>query len=188
MDSFRWIAVVLSMVLGLGVTRLLSSAVEVFRSRHQAKMDWVPFVWAGCVFIWQLQFWWAIIELPGLVKAWSVGSFLVLVSLTLLLFVSAGLVLPPSMLEQNDSLKGSFERDGRWALVSLSAYFAVALIADWMFWNVSPVSSYGVFLVVLTILPLAFVRSRSRRLREAITLLYIPLSLWAALVLSRPSY
>jgi hypothetical protein len=93
MDSFRWIAVVLSMILGLGVTRLLSSAVEVFRSRHQAKMDWVPFVWAGCIFIWQLQFWWGIIELPSLVKAWSVGSFLVLVSLTLLLFVSAGLVL-----------------------------------------------------------------------------------------------
>jgi hypothetical protein len=188
MDSFRWIAVVLSMILGLGVTRLLSSTVEVFRSRHHAKMDWVPFVWAGCVFIWQLQFWWAIIELPGLVKAWSVGSFLVLVSLTLLLFVSAGLVLPPSMLEKNDSLKGSFERDGRWALLSLSAYFPVALFADWMFWNVSPVSPYGGFLGILTILPLVCVWSRSRRVREVITVLYVPFSIWAALVLSRPSY
>jgi hypothetical protein len=188
MDSFRWIAVVLSMILGLGITRLLSSVVEVFRSRNQVELDWVPFVWAGCIFIWQLQFWWGIIELPSLLKAWSLGSFLTLVSLTLLLFVSAGLVLPPSMLEKNDSLKRAFDRDGRWALVSLSAYFAVALFADWMFWNVPPVSSWGAFLAGLTILPLVCVWSRSRRVQEAITVLYIPLSIWAAFVLSRPSY
>jgi len=47
MDSFRWVAVVLSIILGLGVTRLLSSAVEVFRSRNQAHLDWVPLAWEG---------------------------------------------------------------------------------------------------------------------------------------------
>jgi hypothetical protein len=34
------------MILGLGITRLLSSVVEVFRSRHRAELDWVPFVWS----------------------------------------------------------------------------------------------------------------------------------------------
>ena len=188
MDSFRWIAVVLSMILGLGVARLLSSVVEAFRSRNQAQMDWVPFAWAGCIFLWQLQFWWGIIELPGIIKAWTIGSFLTLISLTLLLFVSAGLVLPPSKLEKNESLRDSFERDGRWALVSLSAYFAVALFTDWLLWSVSPVSSWGAFLMVLIILPLVFTWSRSRRVQVVITVLYIPLCIWAALVLSRASY
>ena len=71
MDSFRWIAVALSMILGLGVTRLLSAFVAVFRSRKHSKLDWIPLAWAGCIFLWQLQFWWAIIELPGLIRVWN---------------------------------------------------------------------------------------------------------------------
>lgn len=188
MESFRWIAVVLSMILGLGVTRLLSSCVELFRARGQTRMDWIPLVWAGSIFLWQLQFWWGVLELPHLMKTWTIGSFLTLVSLTLLLFVSAGLVLPSSKLEKNDSLRAAFERDGRWALVSFSVYFALALFTDWLLWGVSPVSLWGALLVALGILPLVFVFSQSRRLQEVITLLYIPLSIWAALSLSPASY
>ena len=145
MDSFRWIAVALSMILGLGVTRLLSAFVAVFRSRRHSKLDWIPLAWAGCIFLWQLQFWWAIIELPGLIRVWTLGSFLTLVCLTLLLFVSAALVLPSSELAEKDSLAASFDRDGRWSLVSLSAYFVLAVVADWVFWNVSPMSRWGAF-------------------------------------------
>jgi|GEM_PF-3674649 len=81
MDAFKWISVVLSMILGLGVTRLLAATVAVFRSRKRARLDWVPLAWAGCIFLWQLQYWWAIIELPGMIQHWTIGSFLMLVSL-----------------------------------------------------------------------------------------------------------
>jgi hypothetical protein len=47
MDTFRWVAVGLSMILGLGVTRLLTSAVSVIRSRHHAEVHWMPLVWAA---------------------------------------------------------------------------------------------------------------------------------------------
>jgi len=188
MDAFKWISVVLSMILGLGVTRLLSALVTVFRSRKRAGLDWVPLAWAGCIFLWQLQYWWAIIELPGMMDEWTLGSFLMLVSLTLLLFVSAALVLPFTELKEDDTLRASFERDGRWGLVSLSAYFALAIVTDWVLWGVPPFSTWGAFLIALMILPLACVWSRSRRVQAAITILYIPLTIWAALGLSRPSY
>jgi hypothetical protein len=119
---------------------------------------------------------------------WTLGSFLTLVCLTLLLFVSAALVLPSTELAEKDSLTASFERDGRWSLVSLSAYFVLAAIADWVFWGVSPMSRLGASLSALTILPLAFLWSRSRRVQQVVTLLYIPLSIWAALELSPASY
>lgn len=188
MDSFRWIAVALSMILGLGVTRLLSAAVAAFRSRHHVQLDWIPLVWAACIFLWQLQYWWAVIELPSLVHTWTLISFLILISLTLLLFVAAALVLPPHELNEKDSLRASFERDGRWALVALSLYFALAILADWMLWSVSPLSIQGELLAALILLPLVFICNRRRWVQSTITLLYIPLSLWAALVLSPASY
>lgn len=188
MSSFRWIAVALSMILGLGVTRLLSALVAVFRSRAHSRLDWVPLAWAGCIFIWQLQFWWAIIELSSLVKGWTIGYFLTLVFLTLLLFVSAALVLPSSELKADEDLATSFERDGRWSLLALAAYFLLAAIADWLFWNVSAVSREGGYLMGLILLPLIYLRARSRRLQVAITASFILLSVWAAWSLSPASY
>lgn len=188
MDSFRWIAIALSMILGLGVTRLLSGSIAVFRSRTHSKLDWIPLAWAGCIFLWQLQFWWAIIELPGLVKVWTLGYFLTFVGLTLLLFISAALVLPPTELSRDESLSAAFERDGRWSLVSLSAYFVLALVADWCFWHASPISLGGASLAGLIALPLVFLRSKSRRMQEIVTLLYVPLSILVALELSPASY
>lgn len=188
MDSFRWISVALSIILGLGITRLLSSYVMVFTSRTRSRPDWIPLAWGGCIFVWQLQFWWAIIELPVMIKTWTPGFFLILVCLTLLLFVSASLVLPTTEAAHREGLRASFERDGRWALLSVSAYFVLALVADWVFWKVPPFSLWGAALLALAVLPLAFIASRSRRAQAAITVVYVLLSAWAALMLSPASY
>jgi hypothetical protein len=165
------------MVLGLGITRLLSALVEVFRSRETVKLDWVPLVWAGCIFLWQLQYWWAIIELPGLVNSWTPGAFVVLVSLPLFLFVSAALVLPPSKEGGTRTLRESFARDGRWALVSMSAYFGLAL-----FCQLVALGGLSRFLVgSLSVPPYHSsprerVGSPSRRVQEVITVLFVPLT------------
>ena len=102
------------MIVGLGVTRLLTSGVAVFRSRGSARLDWVPIAWAACVFIWQIQYWWAIIELADLHETWTLGDFLILLGLALLLFIAAALVLPHSELLDGSDLGESFKRDGRW--------------------------------------------------------------------------
>lgn len=188
MDAFRWTSVVLSIMLGLGITHLLSSAVGIFRSRGQRRMDWIPLVWAACVFIWQLQFWWGIIEIPEMMHSWSLGSFLSLVVLTILLYLSASLVLPPAGSDPSVPLGDLFARDGRWALVALSAYNVMAMFVDWIIWGVPPFSLWGAFLTLLAVLPFVVVLSRRRSVQAAVTLAYLPLSIWAALDLSRSSY
>ena len=188
MESFHSSAVALSIILGLAVARLLSSAVAAFKSRNRAKLTWMPFVWAGCIFLWQLQYWWAIIELPRVINIWTLGAFMVLVSLALLLFVSASLILPSSELGEHDDRNELFEQNGRWALVSLSLYFGIAMFADWLLWSAPLLSIPGAFNTALLVLPLVFVLSRSKRAQETITLVYVPLSIWAAAVLSPSAY
>ncbi len=187
-DSFRWITVVLSMILGLGITRLLSALVAMFRSRSRSQLDWVPLLWTACIFMWQLQFWWAIIELPALVRTWTIVDFLVLVSLTLLLFVAAALVIPHTELLPGESLEESFEQDGRWSLIALSAYFVVALAADLLLWHIRSLSIAAAELVILAFLPLVSFWTRSRRTRLLIAAIYILLSTWAASGMSPHEY
>lgn len=92
MTPFDFISVALSLVLGLGITCLLSSAVQMFRSRHSVELDWIALAWAAVILFWQLQFWWAIYELATIVQTWTQPAFAALVAL--LLFVAGALILP----------------------------------------------------------------------------------------------
>ena len=93
-DAFEFISVALSFVLGLGLTRLLLAAVNVFRSRRRLKFDWIPLTWAAVIFLFQIQYWWAIFELSGLVENWTLLQFVTLLVMAMLLFVAGALVLP----------------------------------------------------------------------------------------------
>lgn len=188
LNSFRWIWVAPSIILGLGVTRLLSDAIIVFRSRSRAPVDWVPLVWAGCIFVWQVQYLWAVIELPNLSETWTLIHFLLLLGLSLLLFIAAALVLPDSQLKEGESLADYFRQDGRWALVALSAWGCNAIVANRVLFNMSPLSYEAGLLTALVVLPAAFLATPSRRAREAITVFNLALTLWAAWDLSPKSY
>ena len=157
-DAFRLISVALSIVLGLGITRLLGASVAVFRMRHHVAIDWLPLAWAGCIFVWQL------------------------------LFLAAALVLPPAELPPGESLGGVFASDGRWALVPLAAYFLVATLADALFWGLPFLSLAAALNVVLAALPVAFLALPGRPARAAITLAYVALTLVGAWYQSPAEY
>ncbi|HIE5335828.1 TPA: hypothetical protein ACXNPF_005939, partial [Pseudomonas aeruginosa] len=63
MENFHILATVLSMILGLSITRVLLCAMTVFRIRRTAQPDWVALAWALVLFLFQLQFWWALNDL-----------------------------------------------------------------------------------------------------------------------------
>jgi hypothetical protein len=188
METFHWISVILSLVLGLGITRLLSSAVAVFRSRKNVQLDWIPLVWGACIFLWQIQFWWAIIELAPKINTWTPVQFLALLGLPLLLFVAAALILPPAELQSGESLSEEFERDGRWALLFLSVYFFLATGENWYFWNTPPFTRPGFINLTLAVIPLSFLAITSRKLRCALTIFYAVISLIAAWAESPHAY
>jgi len=189
MDTFRWVAVGLSMILGLGVTRLLTSAVTVFRSRHHVDIHWIPFVWAASIFVLQVQFWWAVIELAQLVDVWTLPAFLLLLSIPLLLFAAAAMVLPLNELDEGENLLLEFYRDGRWGLLCLAAYAALAAIIDYYLFDVWEPTSADLYLAGELILPLAFLLTpRHQRWGAAMTVAYFALILWSSWELSPKAY
>lgn len=188
MDSFQWITVTVSIVLGLGITGMLSAAVSLFRARGAIRMDWIPLVWAACIFLWQLQYWWAVIELSGLIRTWTILEFGVLLLLVLLLYVSSALVFPAQPMDRGGDLAAAFEHDGRWALIFLSAYFGVALVANVYLWQTKALTYTQALDVALMALPILYLRTRERRGRAFITSLYAALSPLAAWIASPKAY
>ena len=187
LDTFHWIAVSVSLLLGIGITRLLGSAVGLFRARRSAVFDWMPVAWAAFVFVSQLQLWWSLLELESRDVVWTVGHFLGFVAMTLLLYVAAALVLPPESGSDGHMLR-AFDDEGRWAVVAIAAYNGAAAIADWVVWDLPVVSWTSLELVVLVVAPSVFLALRSRPAQRWATAVYGSLLLLIDLDLSPFSY
>jgi hypothetical protein len=188
MDTFRWIGVIFSMILGLGVTRLLAGGVSVFRARHRARIDWLPLAWAFGIFLSQLDYWWSILELPKIVSTWTFGIFAILVSLTLLLFVAAALVLPADELKEGDDLGAAFATDGRFALIALAAYWVLAALANEYVWGAPIVFGWGLLAAAEIALPLIVFAAPSRQVRGILTIVFLIIAVWEMVLSARTTY
>ena len=177
MNNFPIVATVISMVLGLGVTRLLMGLVTVFRIRRTAAMDWVPLVWTGILFLMQLQFWWAINGLSRLQKDFSFAAFVFLVLLTMMLFLSAALLLPSRNEDEARGLRHYHETDGRYGLLTLAAFLVLGFAANEIFFGQKLSSLSAMLDIPMIILPVAAFLARPRRFYSGIALIYVPLML-----------
>jgi hypothetical protein len=177
MSNFPIIATVLSMILGLSVTRLLLGSLTVFRIRRDAKVDWIPLVWAAILFTMQLDFWWAVNSLPSIKTTFTFPEFLLLVLLALSLFISAALLLPSRSEDEKDGLRIYFEQDGRFALLSISVYLIFGFIVNVVLFEASPWAPWGGLDLIMMLLPLIAFSFNSRRVYSVITLVYAPLSI-----------
>ena len=188
MTSFEYFSVALSLVLGLGITQLLLGVLRVFRTQGRQKIHWIPLTWAAAIFIWQIQYWWALFELHTLMESWTQGGFVLLLASAILLFISGALVLPASESQQSNELLTYFRDDGKWALLALVAYSAISLWVNWLLYGRSPLNDVTALLIAFSALALtAFFFARTRSL-GIITILFFVLTVYTFSVAAPTKY
>lgn len=188
MTAFEYITVAFSFVLGFGITRQLAASVSVFRARDHFELHWVPLVWAGAVFVTQIQFWWALFELSSIFDAWTLAQYLSLLGLALLLFVAGALILPLSVEPGQATLLDDFDKNGRWALIFLCGFHLLANWANWHFWDTSPNSPTGYISAGLLASIVIFLVSKNQALRAILTVAYFAQTVNALVVFSPSAY
>jgi len=187
-DMFALVAPAPSLILGLGISRLLSDGIRLFRSRATAPMDWIPIAWATGIFLIQIQFLWGIIELHGVTRQWTLLDFSLLLAVSLCLFVAGALVLPDVALSSGATLEDDFMTDGRWALLALSLAELLCLVIDVRLFRDQLTAITVVTLLATTLIPIAYLLLRSRRARALVSAAYLVVVLWSVLVLSPSQY
>jgi hypothetical protein len=132
---FGFVLVMVSLVLGLGVTHLLQGISLVVRHRRTMKVDWVPLTWAATLFLLVASNWWALWDFRDL--HWSFPAFFFVMVEPAVLYLAMTLLLPVDAAEQNPE---SFEAV-RLPFMSLLILFQVMTSWDgWLlgteaFWN-----------------------------------------------------
>jgi hypothetical protein len=122
MDDFSYLSVLISIVLGLGITNLLTGFAALVRDRGRVKIYWPMPVWMLTLFLIHVQTWWAMFGLRA-IRGWNFGAFLIVLMQPVCLFVMTALIIPDSsrVAEVADT-RAAFFRESRW-------FFAVLLLA-----------------------------------------------------------
>ncbi len=108
LSTFEFVTVLIAIVIGLGITRILSGFSALLEHRLEIKPDWLTIIWAVNVLGYQLIYWWIVVNNWRFLSEWSFSRFGLLFLYSVLLFFCASLILP-SQLESGMDMKARFE-------------------------------------------------------------------------------
>ena len=124
MSELDIVTLTLSLILGLSVAQLLGAVAAAIRG-HRQHLNWIPITWAAAIFLYHVQFWFAIFEIGGITTTWSWDWYAPILLLAVLLFFSGALVLPSRDHEWTQGMEADFEQNGRLALIPAISYVLV---------------------------------------------------------------
>lgn len=97
-DIYPHIRTVMGMVIGLGVTRLLSGVARIVQHPTQYPLYPVHLAWVASVLLSLVHFWWWEFGLYE-IEVWTFGTYLFIIGYAILLFMQCALLFPDSLLD-----------------------------------------------------------------------------------------
>ena len=137
---------VISIILGLAITRLLHSVAMLIRVHRDVSFHWSTAARGICVLAYVLQFWWVGWGLRDL-EAWHFGDFVVLIIGAICVYGAAEMALPVPEGSGNLDFLYHSQGLGRLSCLSMLLYFLVGPYVN--------VTMFGNPLMPSLVLPLA---------------------------------
>ena len=96
MTPFEYVIVLISIILGLGITTILTGIAEFIKHRPAGRF-YVPYgIWIVLVFVLHIHEWWESYSLKSL-EAWKLPLFLFIILYPIALYILAHLLFPPGL-------------------------------------------------------------------------------------------
>lgn len=163
MGAFDYLSVMVSIVLGLGVTQLLTTLGAIFRERDHIKPYWLTNLWIGILVLIHVQTWWAMFGLRDH-GDWAFPGFFVLLLQPIILYLMSSLLTPN--LDREADLVRAFERQSRGFFGLFILLLVVSILRDVVINDRMPdapnLAAHGVFMALSIVAAL----TRRRRVHE----------------------
>jgi hypothetical protein len=93
MTPFEHLAVLISIVLGLAIAQLLTTAHHLVMARGRVRFYWLPVLWSAILFVTLVEWWWGIFSLRG-IESWNFFYFLFVLLSPVTLYLATASALP----------------------------------------------------------------------------------------------
>jgi hypothetical protein len=95
-SSFEYVTVLISIVLGLGITQILTGIARLIQKHQKLTIYWPHLLWIVFILFLHVQEWWVMYELKTY-RPWRLPVFLFVMLYPISLFVMAKLIFPDSL-------------------------------------------------------------------------------------------
>lgn len=178
MSDFEFLSVLVSIVIGLGLTHLLGGLGRAFHFRSSVKMDAVHVGWTITVFFVLVLNWWVFLLWRD-IDGWTFVSFFIIILWTTSMYVMALALYPPGR-SKDMSYRVMFENNRTWFLSTLGIMCLLDLTVTYMREQEIPEPTYIAFVGHYAVIAAAgiVVRKRTYDLIAA-WYLAITMALWS---------
>lgn len=127
MQAFEYLSVLVSIIVGLGLSHLLATAARLIQERDRVQFFLPTLLWMGILFVLQIQIWWAAFEWQS-APTWDFAVFLLFLFLPIGAYMLSVLLVPdfdrPGDLDQ----RAGYFRNRPWffGLLTLIPLFSLA--------------------------------------------------------------
>lgn len=125
-EAFPHIRIVMGMVVGLGVTRLLTGVARIMQHPRQVPVYPVHLAWVVSVLLMLVHFWWWQFGLYG-IATWTFEKYLFVIAYAVLLFLLSAFLFPDSM-EDYAGYEDFFYARRGWFFGLLAATYAFDVV------------------------------------------------------------
>ena len=112
MDRFNYLLVIVGIVLGLGITHLLSGFVDYVHNRRRLRWSGLQLLWMMILFLMQVQYWYTMFQVRNLGEDFS--RYLASLLFPTLLYIASGVLVPKLPESQTVDLRESYRDNQRW--------------------------------------------------------------------------
>jgi hypothetical protein len=129
MDTFEFLSVLFSVILGLALTQILQGFRALMLARSRVRIYWPAVIWAALLVLVVAQAWWGMFVMRAF-REWTFAMYAVVVLQITLMYLAAGMVLPDVPPEGPvDMRKGYFEH-ARWFFALMALTVAVTMLRE----------------------------------------------------------
>jgi hypothetical protein len=173
-NPFEYIAVLTSIVLALGITRILTGVGRMLQMRGRIRLYWVQLLWSANVFLWILLNWWILYRWHTY-QNWTFFLLLFILASPIVAFLLS-VLLVPDPLEEGTDLKMHYYANHRWffilaALLPLLDAVDTALKGKQHFLDQGPI--YVFTLTIIFVLCVTAAITKRNRFHAAFSIFFL---------------
>ena len=169
MDAFNYLSVLLSIIIGLGLTQVLAACGRLIRARMHVTWYWPALLWAAILIVIDVQVWWTMFGLRAR-KDWTFVAFFVVLLQTVTLYMMSAVLLPEQVDERGVDLRAHYHRQAPWFFGFLVTTLIVSVSKDVVLDHRLPGTVNLAFHAMLFAISLAGIFSRRDAVHRALAL------------------
>ena len=162
MDAFSYLSVLLSIIIGLGMTQILTATGGLIRYRKHVRFYWPPMLWALTALVIYVQMWWSTFGLRQY-RDWTFASFSLVLLEPICFYLLAAVVLPERVEATGVDLREHYYEQHQWLFGFLLATIVASMLKEEALANRLPQGfnlAFHIYFVLLSLTGIAIRRPR----------------------------